>query len=520
MNESSDSSYSYSDSSEKRNSPLLFDFGELSTITKNITKNFKLRFFRILFPKSEKRQSLDFNTKDVVAVIFFTFLGVFTRLFRIYYPKKIVFDESCFGHFINKYMHGEYFDDIHPPLAKLIMAAAAAVAGYKSKELNFRTLYATQEEYPEMIYVSLRVTPAIFAGLVVPLIYITARILNLSFFSSFATGIFLSFELLFIVEGKYILTDGILHFFSMAAILSIFLFDRIPNIYTLIFEGICLGACISCKYTAGGILLLAIFMQFKGRIIIKKPLRIPKEAFYRSLFLVFIATFVLYVVFYIHISILPYQNELSVHAPKAIKAALVDRVNPNWGLRYKQSMFKRIVSLFFSMLQSNMNKKPKHSNATRWYHWPFQTSYLLLFYTDQNKHYIYAMGNVLIWTPLFFVILFSFIHSLIEYNFSTKSFALVFGYFVSYLPFILMKRDTFIYHYCIPLLFGYLNLSMFIENHFAPKKRGFLLCLMMFLTILGFYIWSPWVYGLTTQDFKFLTWNKQWPLSKTISQNI
>ena len=510
--ESSSSSSSYSSISDKRRSPLIFNFNDLSEIK---TKISKIQFFKNLFPTKNSNQKLNFNTKDVIAVIFFTFLGVFTRLFRIYYPKKVVFDEACFGNFINKYIQGEYFDDIHPPLAKLIMAATAAVAGYKNN-LNFRSLILTQEDYPEMIYVSLRLTPAIFAGLVVPLIYITARILNLSNFSSFSTGIFLSFELLFIVEGKYILTDGILHFFSMLAILSIFLYDRIPNLYTLIFEGICLGACISCKFTAGGIILLAIFMQFDIKMLINKPIKKQKQSIIRSIILIFIASLILYITFYIHLSLLPYQNDMSTHAPHVIQAALVDKAQPNWKKRYNQSMFKQIVALFFHMLKSNMNKKPKHSNATRWYHWPFQTSYLLLFYADQPKHYIFAMGNVLIWTPLFLSVLFTLISSLMEFDFSTKSFALVFGYLVSYLPFIIMRRDTFVYHYCIPLLFGYLCLSMFIENTFSPKKRGFLICLMMFLTILGFYIWSPWVYGLTTQDFNFLSWNKKWPLSKSL----
>ena len=37
----------------------------------------------------------------------------------------MVFDELHFGKFVNGYVKGEYFFDIHPPFSKLLIAFAA-----------------------------------------------------------------------------------------------------------------------------------------------------------------------------------------------------------------------------------------------------------------------------------------------------------------------------------------------------------------------------------------------------------
>ena len=44
------------------------------------------------------------------------------RLYRLDYPTSVVFDEVHFGGFASKYIHGMFFMDVHPPLAKMLFS--------------------------------------------------------------------------------------------------------------------------------------------------------------------------------------------------------------------------------------------------------------------------------------------------------------------------------------------------------------------------------------------------------------
>lgn len=58
-------------------------------------------------------------------------LGAFiVRFWRISHPDQVVFDEVHFGSFAGHYIRREYYFDVHPPLAKMLNAAAAWVVGF------------------------------------------------------------------------------------------------------------------------------------------------------------------------------------------------------------------------------------------------------------------------------------------------------------------------------------------------------------------------------------------------------
>ena len=59
--------------------------------------------------------------------------ALLVRVIFIHYPDEVVFDEVHFGKFASYYIKGEYFFDVHPPLAKLMIAAMAWLAGFDGK---------------------------------------------------------------------------------------------------------------------------------------------------------------------------------------------------------------------------------------------------------------------------------------------------------------------------------------------------------------------------------------------------
>lgn len=74
-----------------------------------------------------------------------------------------------FGKFASYYIKGEYYFDVHPPLAKMLLGAAGWFAGFDG---NFK-FENIGDSYTENFvpYIGLRALPATFGALTVPLVY-------------------------------------------------------------------------------------------------------------------------------------------------------------------------------------------------------------------------------------------------------------------------------------------------------------------------------------------------------------
>ncbi|KAJ2238523.1 Dolichyl-phosphate-mannose--protein mannosyltransferase 4, partial [Coemansia sp. RSA 455] len=57
-------------------------------------------------------------------------LSFITRYYRIWDPAQVVFDEVHFGKFASYYLRREYYFDVHPPLAKMLIALGGWLIGY------------------------------------------------------------------------------------------------------------------------------------------------------------------------------------------------------------------------------------------------------------------------------------------------------------------------------------------------------------------------------------------------------
>ena len=125
-------------------------------------------------------------------MIVVTILAAVVRLFRIYQPSSVVFDEvqydsllqslmSCayhsfvnsFGGFASKYIKGRFFMDVHPPLAKLLLTLAGWLAGFDG-EFDFKDIGKDYLE-PGVPYVAMRLLPAICGILLVPTMFLTLK---------------------------------------------------------------------------------------------------------------------------------------------------------------------------------------------------------------------------------------------------------------------------------------------------------------------------------------------------------
>ncbi|GME92495.1 unnamed protein product [[Candida] boidinii] len=87
------------------------------------------------------------------------FFALYTRFKDLSFPDSVVFDEVHFGGFAKKYIKNAFFMDVHPPLAKLLIAFVAVLGGFKG-DFDFAKI---GDVYPDSVpYVLMRQLPALF----------------------------------------------------------------------------------------------------------------------------------------------------------------------------------------------------------------------------------------------------------------------------------------------------------------------------------------------------------------------
>ncbi|KDQ65152.1 glycosyltransferase family 39 protein [Jaapia argillacea MUCL 33604] len=186
----------------------------------------------------------------LLAVVIIIALGV--RLFRISKPDSVVFDEVHFGKFASKYIKTQYFVDVHPPLAKLLITLAGFIFGYDGN-FDFKDIGKTYENVP---YVAMRLLPALLGVATIPLSYLTLRALDCRATTALLASSLLTFENGLITQSRHILLDSPLVFFTA---LTTFFWTGFSNEehhqpFTqswwtwLTLTGLSLGAVVSCKW--------------------------------------------------------------------------------------------------------------------------------------------------------------------------------------------------------------------------------------------------------------------------------
>ncbi|KAK8894078.1 hypothetical protein M9Y10_022510 [Tritrichomonas musculus] len=505
-----------------------YDYQKLQTV--DINANNRYDFIGV--------HSMRFTQADMLIIIFLTFLSFWTRNFMIQYPDKVVFDEFHFGGFTNNYINGIYFDDIHPPLGKLILFLFAKINQYDG---NF-DFHNKKENYEGVDYIGIRQCPALFATFCSPLIYIGLRCYGLSLLSSFTAAFMVLCENSMIVEGRFILTDGILHFFTCLSIMSTgIVLTQHP--YTLswwislFFNGFSVGCSVSTKLTSlslcpfiGLIHILQVIEIHQNQVIKEKKIISTDficDIIIRACVLIFMIIFIFFTSYTFHFILLPYRGSSTSWIGYSFQKSLLDKDSPNknWTLRTQdQSLLKNIVNLNIQMHKNNMHVTSDHPYASNWYSWPFLTGKWVLFYSEGSKHimchgqafnvYAGTLTVIFIFTFGIFCLIFSkkVPHDIKVNWWLPASFA--FGYCASYFPFAFIKRAMFFYHYIIPIIFGIITFTTTVDNLLINHQviRAIILTSAQIITAIAFFFWSPWTYGIPMEDFDIRLWNKKWQM--------
>lgn len=227
----------------------------------------------------------------------------------------VSFDEVHFGKFASYYLQRTYFFDLHPPFAKLLIAAVGWLVGYNGafKFDNIGDSYITNK----VPYVAYRSLSATLGSLTVPLVFITMQQSGYSVSACVLASSLVLFDNAHVAETRLILLDATL-IFSVA--LSFYCYVRFSkerhtpfscNWWKwLLATGVALSCVISTKYvgtftfaTVGTAVLIDLWnlLDFKAGLTLKQ---FSRHFFARAFALIVLPFMIFLFWFYVHFAIL------------------------------------------------------------------------------------------------------------------------------------------------------------------------------------------------------------------------
>lgn len=245
-------------------------------------------------------------------------VALFIRMHKLGQPSSVVFDEVHFGGFASKYIQGRFFMDVHPPLAKLLITAAAWAGGFDGdfdfKDIGREYLHGKDTPVP---YVMMRGMNALLGVATVPLAYLTLRGLSLRASTAALGAIFVLFDNALTTQSRLILLDSILVFFTALTVYFWVAFcneeKRAPFSLKwwalLSLTGLSLGAVASSKWVGLftiatiGISVIAQLWEHLGDV--RQPVRVVARHFCaRAACLIGLPILVYLFTFSIHLALL------------------------------------------------------------------------------------------------------------------------------------------------------------------------------------------------------------------------
>ena len=461
-----------------------------------------------------------FSLLDTSLLLLLLFFGLYARTFRIAFPNSRVFDEVHFGTFTNKYLNRTYFHDIHPPLGKLLLALAGWMQGYTGS-----ITFSDTRPFPDNHFIGLRLFPASLSGMIPGMAFISMRFFGHSVISSFTTAILLATEIMLIVESRLILVDGFLHFFTGVTILMTAYFRLKPSLISLAFLGISCGCTISVKYTGAGVLIFvfaSIFVTYSRCSWTYLFSGFPRDLVHmpiigiivRCLIITVISIVILYITFVVHLSILIFRGKGVAFLPKNMRQTLfcnnTTSPPPLIPRLLHVSSPSTVFTLFRVMHTSNMGVASNHTAASKWYQWPLVSMRALTYFSQ--KYSLVLAANPFIWYPIAIGPLACLMLAIVAYVMgNVPVVGLVIwpvGYFASLLPFALIPRALFVYHYLVPLIFGAFSVTAFVDVLLSNNLsvRGCVFTLWLVFVIGSWVFFSPWCYAMEGTNWRARTW--------------
>lgn len=345
--------------------------------------------------------------------------GLWGRLRDLDFPPKQVFDEIYFAVFASKYLDGERFFDLHPPLGKFIIAASIALFG----------------DDP----IGWRLMPAVFGCAMIGLGAALGWYLTKSRVGALLLAASLALETMLVAYSRIGVMDGFLVFFILSTLLAALWARRGSQV---VWVAVLLGLAISVKWAALPVVVPA------GYVLWRKGLLRP-----------FIASLWVSVVLYVAIVFaerLIFTGGGPWRAWQDVWA---------WHIRAADKITAAIPNPY----------------ASPWWSWPLMLRPIRLFFgatPTGDVQVLAAIGNPLLWWSSTLAVLAGLIELGRRKLFLKESIAdnplvpALLGYAVLLLPWIPGTRIPYIYNYLPSYAFAILVLVCLLVSLWGRRPWG------------------------------------------------
>ena len=123
------------------------------------------------------------------------------------------------------------------------------------------------------------------------------------------------------------------------------------------------------------------------------------------------------------------------------------------------------------MLRSSTTMTATHSYSSLWFTWPIMLRPIFYWQNVEQTRFIYLLGNPFIY--LFGILSISYISLLIllrKIKDNTSAF-IVTGFICNFLPFIIIGRVMFLYHYEVALIFAIMAIAFLLDSIESEKTK-------------------------------------------------
>lgn len=461
-----------------------------------------------------------FNTYTALLLLFI--ISIVTHAIFFGHPKSVVFDEVHIGKYVLWHLDNSYFFDVHPPLGRLIFAFFAFALGGTSNGLDFSNIGNTLPDW--VIY--LRLVPLFFGILLPPIIYGILRKLNVGVLLSFIGGLLICLENSLIVQTRFLLTDSFMILFGFISLLIYLYYKndltlkyRNCTLYTAIFFA-SLAFCI--KWIGLSFIGLIVFFEIFSNLKFDKSRILYLLKFLSISGLIFISVYLS--VLAINIKVLPNSGDGDPYMSPEFQKTLKGNIYENdIDIVAKDKFYKKFLEINAEMISANNRLVDPHNYASKWYEWPlmYKPIYYWSSIDDENiintlytKAHIYFIGNPLAYWLGILAIIFLTIKLLInkEYRHREDIRIVLFGFYINFLPFILIGRIMFLYHYACALIFSVIAIIL-ILNKIENRKYQYILVALLVVVYISLYLYfGPLTYGLqiTDEALKNKMWLDSW----------
>ncbi len=382
-------------------------------------------------------------------------VALILRLITLSYPATYVFDEVYFAKFANSLVSGQVDFDIHPPTGKLIISLGIRLFGFNSQ--------------------GYRVASAAFGILFLVSIFLfTKELFSNKRLAIFTTFLF-SLEGIYLVYSRLALIDIFMLTFGVLAIYFLLRNINSGQIGFLFLSGLFAGLTMSVKWIGAGILpVLFVFWLLE-----KKGKRF-RDFIWLFIFLLLLPVFV-YLASFLFI--------------------------------FKEEFLSRVLEWHRQVWEYNTKLTEGHPYGSVWWTWPLLLRPVWFYYNNdipKTISGIIAIGNPALWWSASVAIVINLIFNH-KWQDSRLS-GLAFGWAAFFLPWGMVQRVLFLYHYLFPSVFALCILSFFLWQ-MLQKERYRLLALFLIVIYTGmFFLFLPLWTGWPIPDWFYRAhiWTNRW----------